>query len=107
VVEHRKEPRSHLIYYLRVFDRQDNSLFGHVVDISSSGMLISCDQTLQKNHQYKLAVEDTTVMERLDVLNFDAVCKWCNEDETSLLVDGGFQLLSPSSPVSAMIADFH
>lgn len=106
-MEQRKDPRTHLIYYLRVFDRADDSLFGHVVDVSATGMLITCDRELNKNHQYQLAVEDTTLMDRLDVLNFNAECKWHTEDDTGLLVDGGFELINPSEPINEMIAEYH
>ncbi len=107
MIEQRKDARTHLIYYLRVFDRADDSLFGHVVDVSSTGMLITCDRELSKNHQYQLAVEDTTLMDRLDVIHFNAECKWCSDDENNLLVDGGFELINPSEPIAEMIAEYH
>ena len=107
MIEQRKEARTHLIYYLRVFDRADDSLFGHVVDVSSTGMLITCDRELDKNQQYQLAVEDTTLMDRLDVIHFNAKCKWISDDENDLLVDGGFELINPSEPIVEMIAEYH
>lgn len=107
MVELRENARTHLVYYLRVFDRTDNSLFGHVVDLSSKGMLITCDRKLDPNQQYKLAIEDTTRMDRLDVINFNAECKWFSKDDSSELIDGGFELIEPSRPINAMIADYH
>ncbi|PCJ38095.1 MAG: hypothetical protein COA99_12270 [Moraxellaceae bacterium] len=104
--EQRKEPRMQLNYHLRVFDRSDNSLFGHIVDVSPTGMLISCDRDLNSNHQYQLSVEDTSLMDRLDVISFDAQCKWHTEGKSDLITDGGFELLAPSKPIKQMIASY-
>ena len=107
MIEQRKAEREHLIYYLRVFDRSDNSLFGHVVDISDTGMLITCDRELNLNKHYDLAVENSTVMNQLDVLDFKAECRWSSTDDTSHLVDGGFKLINPSESIHDMIATYH
>lgn len=107
MVELRENPRTHLVYYLRVFDRSDNSLFGHVVDLSPKGMLITCDRELDQNQKYQLAIEDTTLMDRLDVINFNAECKWFAKDHNSELTDGGFEIIEPSRPINAMIAEYH
>ena len=106
-MEQRQNTRTHLIYYLRVFDRSDNSLFGHVVDISEKGMLITCDRELDMHQQYQLAIEDTTLMDRLDVISFNAQCRWYVKDKNCELFDGGFELIEPSRPYNAMVAEYH
>ena len=89
-----------------MFDRTDNSLFGHVVDLSENGLLITCDRQLNANKKYCLAIEDTTLMDRFDTLNFNAQCRWHAEDETSLLIDGGFEFVAPSHTIKDMVSQY-
>lgn len=104
--DQRTEARTHLIYYLRVFEQNSNALFGHVVDLSPSGMLITSDKPLNSAKTYRLAVEDTTIMEKLGVIDFEAECKWCSEDSENQLWDAGFALIDPSEDFEEMLADF-
>ena len=106
MTEQRKESRTHLLYYLRVFDRQNNSLFGHVVDVSKHGMLITSHRTLENRRTYHLSVEYVGVLEQLGTVDFDAECRWCNTDEDIELYDAGFTLVEPSHEVQDLIADY-
>lgn len=106
MIEQRREARTHLLYYLRVFDRDRDTLFGHVVDLSKSGMLITSHLPLEDNKTYRLAVEDVSVMDQLGTVNVDAECRWCKPDDEVELVDAGFCLIDPSTKVQSLLADY-
>lgn len=104
--DQRKENRTHLIYYLRVFDRRSHSLFGHVVDISPGGMLITSDKPMDTAAQYHLALEDISTIDHLATLDVDAECRWCQEDTPGGLYDAGFQLIDPSHRITEMLTAY-
>lgn len=104
--DQRQEHRTHLIYYLRIFDRQSRALFGHVVDISPRGMLITSDKPMSTTTQYQLALEDISALDRLATLDVDAECRWCQEDSPGGLYDAGFRLIAPSRQVHALLTAY-
>lgn len=106
MIEQRKEPRTHLLYYLRVFDRETDTLFGHVVDVSKNGMLITSHRPLNRQQTYKLSVEDVGVMDQLGTVDFDAECRWCSTDDEVELFDAGFSLVNPQMHVQELISDY-
>lgn len=90
----RSEPRNHLVYYLRVFEQDGKTLFGHVVDVSSSGMLITSNRPMQQTGTYQLRVENAPYFDTLETVPVEAECRWCKEDAG--LYDGGFKLVKES-----------
>ena len=104
--DHRTEQRTQLIYYLRVFDRASRTLFGHVVDISRNGMLITSDKPMSAAAHYHLAVEDVTTIDHLATIDLKAECRWCQEDDIGGLYDGGFRLINPSERLSEMLGSY-
>lgn len=104
--DQRKEQRTHLIYYLRVFDRDTHSLFGHVVDISRHGMLITSDKPMQASARYRLALEDVTTIDHLSTIDLQAECRWCQEDDSGSLYDAGFRLVDPSTRLNSLLSSY-
>lgn len=106
MIEQRREARTHLLYYLRVFDRESDTLFGHVVDLSRNGMLITSHLPVEDKRTYRLAVEDVSIMDHLGTINVDAECRWSKADKDVELVDAGFSLVNPSRQVKTLIEDY-
>lgn len=102
--ELRTEPRNHLVYYLRVFEQDGKTLFGHVVDVSPSGMLITSNRPMQQATKYQLAIEDARQFDASEALAFEAECRWCKEDAG--LFDGGFRLTGCGQSFTNMMAAF-
>ena len=44
----RKAPRRHLIYYLRVYDRASGQQLGHLVDLTTEGVMLVSEEKLEK-----------------------------------------------------------
>jgi len=68
--EKRKLKRRHLIYYLRVFEKNADQPIGHMVDISDEGMMLISEDPAES--------------------------RWCREDENPDFYNTGFQLIHPS-----------
>lgn len=102
--ELRAEPRNHLVYYLRVFEQDGQTLFGHVVDVSRNGMLITSDRAVSTQSKYLLAIEDINQLDTLETLEFEAECRWCKEEAG--LYDAGFRLLGAAPRLERMLADY-
>ena len=100
----RTEPRNHLVYYLRIFEHDSHILFGHVVDVSPNGMLITSDRPMQETAKYRLAIENTRYFEALETLEFEAECRWCKQSNG--LFDVGFRLTNKGKPFQEMMAAF-
>lgn len=101
--DQRKEPRTHLIYYLRVFEPDTRNLFGHVVDISRHGLLITSDKPMQQNSQYVLEIEDVSSLDDTSTVDVQVECRWCQGDGSDELFDAGFRLINPSGRMHDML----
>lgn len=105
--DQRKEPRTHLIYYLRVYEPEKRDLFGHVVDISKNGLLITSDKPIEANKQYLLQIEDASAFDDQNTIGIQAECRWCLGDSSQSMFDAGFRLVDPSDQVNDMLSSYH
>jgi hypothetical protein len=72
----RKLKRVHLIYYLRLFDNQTNDQVGHLVDITTEGiMMISAGNITGR-----------------DEIEFQARSLWCRKDFNPDFYVAGFKI---------------
>lgn len=101
--DQRQEPRTHLIYYLKVYETSNNALFGHVVDISKNGLLITSDKPMQQDAQYTLEIEDVSTLDDMNTVGVLAECRWCNGDGNDSLFDAGFRLVNPSTQMMEIL----
>ncbi len=91
-MEKRKLKRRHLIYYLRVFDGLSSRVVGHVVDISSNGLMLISDEPIAVHEEYRLRMRFPGVISSQEELIFDASCRWCRQDENPAFYVAGFQI---------------
>ena len=91
-VEQRSFSRHHLIYYLRVFDGISSRVVGHIVDISSHGLMLITDEPITVQEQYRLRLRSPGSGSDHDELLFDARCRWCRQDENPEFYIAGFQI---------------
>lgn len=85
-------PRRHLIYYLRVFDRDSGQLLGHVVDITIEGLMLVSDRPVETHRPYHLRMDLPANMFGREHLEFEAQALWCNNDVNPAFFDSGFRL---------------
>lgn len=92
MVEQRHLLRRHLIYYLRVHDGTSSRVVGHVVDISPHGLQLITDHPVAVQERCRLRMSFPGRGSSRDELIFEAVCKWCRQDENPAFYLVGFQI---------------
>ena len=91
-VEQRNFGRHHLIYYLRVFDGISSRVVGHIVDISPQGIMLITDEPITVQEDYRLRVRFPGSGSDQEELIFDAVCRWCRQDDNPEFYIAGFHI---------------
>ena len=92
MLEKRKLKRRHLIYYLRVFDRNTDALVGHLVDIASEGILLISERSVETDQIFQLKMVLPAEILGKEQLHFDARCVRCQKDINPDFFNIGFQL---------------
>ena len=96
--------RSHLIYYLRVFDRITNETLGHLVDITPEGAMLISESTIPVNTHFEFRMMLPAEIFGRTTLDFDAESLWCKRDTNPDFFDTGFRLLNVELRDTAIIA---
>lgn len=102
----RQSERTQLMYYLRVWDQANNSLFGHVIDVSSEGMLLTSHKKLENHRTYQLALEDIGVLEESGAIPIVAECRWTKGDPDTDLMDGGFRFVQVTDKARELLENY-
>ncbi|EGV51641.1 hypothetical protein QQ73_03155 [Candidatus Endoriftia persephone str. Guaymas] len=104
--------RRHLIYYLRVWDSDSNALLGHVVDITTEGMMLVGEHSIPDGRSFDLEIRlpDRGGSGQLKSIHFKAVTRWSHNDVNRSFYDTGFYFEEPPGEsierVRALIAEY-
>lgn len=82
--------RHYLIYYLRVFNRETGEVLGHLVDITTKGIMIMRDSPIEVGVNYQLRIRWRNSSGRLQLADFEGVCRWCRPDVNPDFYGAGF-----------------
>ncbi|MCB2216219.1 PilZ domain-containing protein [Desulfofustis glycolicus] len=96
----RKVQRWHLVFYLRVFDGQSQTIVGHLVDISSRGLMLVCDKPVERGRALTLRMKLPKELAGRQEILFDAVCRWCRQDSNPDFYIAGFKLAAVPDDIS-------
>jgi hypothetical protein len=89
----RKLKRRHLIYYLRVFNRLNNELLGHLVDLTSEGIMIIGERLLPAEMDYQLHMTLPEEIMGKNKVDFDAHAIWSRKDVDPSFFGTGFRMI--------------
>ena len=89
--EKRTLERRHLMYYLRVWDTQEDKLIGHLADVSSEGFLIVGEAKIDVDKEFQLKMLLPASADSAEPLAFKATSCWSSNDVNKLFFDTGFQ----------------
>ena len=103
-LEKRRLKRSHLFYYLRVFDRSNNEMLGHLVDITPEGAMLISENPIPVNTHYQLRMQLPAEIFGRAYLDFDAESLWSKPDTNPDFQDAGFRLLNVNVKDTAIIS---
>ncbi len=101
----REQSRKPLRYYLRVLDRDDNTLVGHLADITPKGFMILTNRMPEKQGALSLLVELPRKAAGTRVILLQAVRRWCREQAGSGFLRVGFQI-TDISPQDARLVEW-
>jgi hypothetical protein len=91
--EQRRLKRRHLIYYLRVFDAKTEQLIGHLVDITTEGVMLISESPKVTGVDYDLRMVLPTEIVGKKEINFSAQSIWCRKDINPDFYATGFRLI--------------
>lgn len=92
----RKQKRRDLLTYLRVFGENAEQPIGHLVDITTEGMMLISEEPIETGKVFQLRVVLPAEIEGSKEVTFSAKSMWCREDENPAFRNTGFQLIDPS-----------
>ncbi len=94
MTESRNLTRKYPIYYLRVHDRRNDSLIGRVVDLTTDGIRLVCDEPIKPGTNLQCKISLPGRGNRSGEVPFDAVTVWTNRDLNPDFYDTGCRLTS-------------
>ena len=92
----RKLKRRDLISYLRVFGEDPDKTIGHLVDITTEGIMLISEEAIETGMVFQLRMVLPAEIEGSREVTFSAESKWCREDENPAFYNTGFKLINPS-----------
>jgi hypothetical protein len=104
-VEKRKQPRRHLIYYLKVVEPGSGDTIGHVVDISRIGMMIIGHQPLEPGQIIPVQLMMPVGYEEVSHLDVVAETVWCHRDVNPDYYAIGLRFVMPLPETGIVIQD--
>jgi len=101
--EMRRVERRHLVFYLRVFDGMSTRVLGHIVDISSKGVMLLSDAPIPVNETYRLRMRLPSQIVNKEELIFNATSRWCKQDINPDFYITGFEIYDMDEELSRYI----
>jgi hypothetical protein len=90
--EKRELKRAHLIYYLRVFDRNTEKLLGHLVDLTPKGVMLVSEEPIAVGETFKVRMMLPITVFGKNRIDFEAESLWSTNDINPDFYDTGFRL---------------
>jgi len=104
-INKRQVDRWYLVFYLRVYDGMSLKIFGHLIDISETGIMLICDDPVQPNEDFRLRMRLPSQMKDADEVIFAATSKWCRVDTNPDFHLVGFQIHDLDQATRKVIAE--
>ncbi|HEY5602787.1 MAG TPA: PilZ domain-containing protein [Gammaproteobacteria bacterium] len=92
----RSQQRWNLVQYLRVVKAENNELLGHLVDITTEGMLLISEQSIPLQCTFNLRMEIPADDAIPQMIALTAQSLWTKKDVNPAFHDTGFRLIDPS-----------
>ena len=101
----RKLRRRHLLYYLRVFDRTNDNLVGHLVDITHEGIMLITEHSIEPDQVFQFRMDLPKEIMGREQMHFDAESLWYRKDTNPNFYNIGFRFLRVSQHHFALIEE--
>lgn len=90
--ETRALKRRHLIYYLEVYDDEQDLLLGHIVDITTAGLKLVSKKPIETGRDFKLRMNLPESYFKEGTVFFDGKSLWSGNDINPDFYDTGFSI---------------
>jgi len=97
--------RRHLIYYLRVWDRDTKALLGHIVDITTEGLMLVSEKPIELNKRFNLEMCWQSDDGEAKYICFEAESRWEDRDVNASFYDTGFKIMDQAAEILTPIRD--
>ena len=108
--EKRKLKRVHLIYYLRIFDSNTGVNIGHLVDITTKGIMVISEEPAPTGKNFSFIMHLPATMSGRKTIQFKAHSLWCKKDINPDFYVSGYQIkeISPQEieTITALINEY-
>ena len=88
----RQLKRVHIIYYLRIFDRNTGINVGHLVDITTQGIMMISEEKVPIGADFSFKMQLPDTITGREEIHFDARCLWCKQDFNPDFYVSGYQI---------------
>lgn len=92
MIENRKDKRLYFKKSLRVFDQEEWSLIGHILDISAGGMQLASGKPIKVGKEFLVRLELES-----QLIDLHAECLWCRKHKNAEYYKSGFRFATPIS----------
>ena len=90
---HRDLKRRHLLFDLKVFDRDSHTLVGHMVDVTTRGMMVVSETALSVDREYRLQLGLPPGLRGGDRWDMTARSVWTGRDANPALHGAGLKFV--------------
>ncbi|HCK81156.1 MAG TPA: hypothetical protein DIC59_06785 [Candidatus Competibacteraceae bacterium] len=97
--ERRAYERYSVEFYLCVYNRDTDTLVGHIVDISLGGIQLLSETPIANGEQFRFRMDVSLESGRKETIDVEAQSVWHDEDVNPGLFNTGFEFLT-LSPVA-------
>ncbi|MDB6048589.1 MAG: type pilus assembly PilZ [Pseudomonas sp.] len=92
MLNERRIERHDLPYYLQVFNRFTDKPMGYLGNVSEHGLMLISSLPILVGADFELRLKIPNTDGEARVVDLNAGCLWCHEDETPGNYDSGFML---------------
>lgn len=96
IIIKRSQERWNLVQYLRVAKAENNETIGHLVDVTTEGMMLISENSIPLQQTYNLRMEIPTEENIPQMIALTAESLWTKKDVNPEFHDTGFRLINPS-----------
>jgi len=91
-IDERNQERWLLIHSLRVYNADNNQLLGHVVNVTTEGIMVISEKPLDVDCEFQLKMELPLGEQTSTEIELTARSVWCKVDVDPFFYNTGFQL---------------
>ena len=104
IIIKRSQERWNLVRYLKVVKSENNETLGHLVDVTTEGMMLISEKSIPLHQTYNLRMEIPTEDNVPQMIALTAESLWTKKDVNPAFHDTGFRLINPSKRAINAIA---